>query len=75
MLAAVTEMLIGGTGLIGYLMRFIRPISIAVTITLLGLTLAPIPLLYCKVYWPAAIVYVEGMCFYSVLVSFMFYND
>lgn len=39
MVAALFQMLIGFTGLVGFLLRFIGPLTIAPTITLVGLAL------------------------------------
>ena len=39
MVSALFEIFIGFTGLIGFLLRFIGPISIAPTITLIGMAL------------------------------------
>ena len=39
MVSALFEIFIGFTGLIGFLLRFIGPISIAPTITLIGVAL------------------------------------
>lgn len=39
MVAALFQILIGFTGLIGFLLRFVGPLTIAPTITLVGLSL------------------------------------
>ena len=39
MVAAMFQILIGFTGLVGFLLRFIGPLTIAPTITLVGLSL------------------------------------
>ena len=59
MAASLVEVLLGGTGMIGVLIRFIGPISIAVTITTLGLSLVPLTIAFSSVYWPIAIAYVH----------------
>ena len=54
MLASLFEMLIGMTGLLRILMRFIGPLTIATVITLIGLTLFKIPMLYARAHWGLA---------------------
>ncbi|XP_021359107.1 solute carrier family 23 member 1-like [Mizuhopecten yessoensis] len=51
----VTEVFLGGTGLLGYLVKLVGPITVCVTITSLGLSLYPIPIFYCSKYLPVAV--------------------
>lgn len=53
--AAMVEVFLGATGLIGILMRFIGPISITVTIATLGISLCPVTIAYSSSYWPISI--------------------
>ncbi|XP_048244590.1 solute carrier family 23 member 2-like [Haliotis rufescens] len=51
MAASLVEILIGGTGLVGRLLRFVGPITVAPTIALIGLSLYKIPIRYSKSSW------------------------
>lgn len=42
MVASLLEMFIGFSGLVGYLLRFIGPLTVAPTITLVGMALFPV---------------------------------
>ena len=55
MLAALLEVFLGMTGLVGILVRIVGPISIAVTISLIAFALWPISVQQCGAYWPVAI--------------------
>ena len=46
----------GATGLVGYLLRFIGPITIATVVSLIGLSLYKIPLEYARTHWGATAV-------------------
>ncbi|KAJ8307038.1 hypothetical protein KUTeg_015122 [Tegillarca granosa] len=51
MLAALFEVIIGASGLIGHILRFIGPITISVTLTLMGFSLYEVPLMYARSHW------------------------
>ncbi|OWF49908.1 solute carrier family 23 member 1-like [Mizuhopecten yessoensis] len=51
MLASVTQVFIGCTGLLGILLRYIGPITIVPTITLVGLSLIDVAIRYCEKQW------------------------
>ncbi|XP_071089360.1 solute carrier family 23 member 2-like [Haliotis cracherodii] len=51
MLASLTQIVLGGTGVVGLLLRFIGPLTIAPTIALVGLSLAPLAGALCKDQW------------------------
>ena len=51
MAASMFEVLIGLTGMLGMLMRFISPITIGVTLFCLGYSLYPIVILLCRAHW------------------------
>ena len=48
MAASAVEVLVGSLGLVGPLMRFVGPISVAPTITLIGLSLHKLPVQYAR---------------------------
>ena len=54
MVSSLVQMIIGFTGLIGFLLRFIGPITIAPTITLIGLSLFPVSSSYAGAHWGVA---------------------
>ncbi|XP_005093309.1 solute carrier family 23 member 1 [Aplysia californica] len=51
MLASVVQVLLGCTGLIGLLLRYIGPITIVPTISLVGLSLVGVALRFCQAHW------------------------
>ncbi|XP_060081994.1 solute carrier family 23 member 1-like [Ylistrum balloti] len=51
MLASVTQVLIGCTGLLGVLLNYIGPITIVPTITLVGLSLIDVAIRFCEKQW------------------------
>ncbi|KAL3864476.1 hypothetical protein ACJMK2_006155 [Sinanodonta woodiana] len=53
-LASLLEVLLGCTGLIGLLMRYIGPLTVAPVISLIGLSLFKIPLTYAQKHWGIA---------------------
>ncbi|OWF47664.1 solute carrier family 23 member 1-like [Mizuhopecten yessoensis] len=50
----VTEVLLGGTGLLGYLVKLMGPITVCVMITSIGLSLYPISIFYSSACLPVA---------------------
>ncbi|KAL3863439.1 hypothetical protein ACJMK2_005195 [Sinanodonta woodiana] len=53
-IASVTQLVIGGTGIIGFLMKFIGPLTIAPTIALIGLSLTGVASSFNQVHWGIA---------------------
>ncbi|XP_069120624.1 solute carrier family 23 member 1-like [Argopecten irradians] len=51
MVASVTQVLIGCTGLLGILLKYIGPITIVPTITLVGLSLIDVAIRFCEKQW------------------------
>jgi len=54
MLAAVVEVLLGCTGMIGVLVRFIGPLTLCPTIALIGLSLSHVIAKNCQEHWGVA---------------------
>ena len=54
-MAAVGEMLLGISGIIGVLMRFIGPLTIAPTVSLVGIALYPPISEACQHHWGIAV--------------------
>ena len=54
MLASLTQVILGCTGLLGFLLRFIGPLTVAPTIALIGLSLTNIITMYSQCNWPIA---------------------
>ena len=69
MAASMFEVLIGLTGMLGILMRFISPITIGVTIFCLGYSLYPIVILLCRAHWGISFVGCGLMIILSVYMS------
>ncbi|KAJ8306935.1 hypothetical protein KUTeg_015019 [Tegillarca granosa] len=57
MLAALFEVIIGASGLIGHILRFIGPITISVTLTLMGFSLYEVPLMYARSHWGVSLLF------------------
>ncbi|XP_033726270.1 solute carrier family 23 member 2-like isoform X2 [Pecten maximus] len=55
LLASSVEVLLGATGAVGILQRVIGPITISITVFLLGYSLYPVSIYYSNSYWPIAI--------------------
>ncbi|XP_048244617.1 solute carrier family 23 member 2-like [Haliotis rufescens] len=63
-LASLTQVVLGCTGLIGFLLRFIGPLTIAPTISLIGLSLTVVVNDFSKSHW--------GVAFLSMCLILMF---
>ncbi|XP_022788733.1 solute carrier family 23 member 1-like [Stylophora pistillata] len=59
MVASLLEMFIGFTGLIGFLLRFIGPLTVAPTITLVGMALFPVAMEQSGYHWGISIILVS----------------
>ncbi|XP_061180524.1 solute carrier family 23 member 2-like [Saccostrea echinata] len=55
MLASVTQVVLGCTGLMGFFLRFIGPLTIAPTISLIGLSLTAVAADFNKIHWGISI--------------------
>ena len=60
MAASMVEVVIGMLGIVGPLMRLVGPITVAPTITLIGLSLYKVPIQYSRPCPPMAAAYVTG---------------
>ncbi|XP_033725343.1 solute carrier family 23 member 1-like [Pecten maximus] len=63
----ITEVFLAGTGLLGYLVKLVGPITVCVTITSIGISLYPIPVSYCSSFLPVAI------CALAMMILFIMY--
>ena len=55
LLASLTQVLLGGTGVVGLLLRFIGPVTIAPTIALIGLGFTSAVTDFAEKHWGVAI--------------------
>ncbi|XP_046368354.2 solute carrier family 23 member 1-like [Haliotis rufescens] len=55
MAASLVEIFIGATGVVGALLRYIGPVTVAPTISLVGFSLYKIPILYSRPSWEIAL--------------------
>lgn len=62
-LASITQLFIGFSGVCGMLTRFIGPITVAATISLIGISLFPVAGSMCATHWPIA-----GLLVNSILI-------
>ncbi|XP_076107455.1 solute carrier family 23 member 2-like [Mytilus galloprovincialis] len=67
--ASMFEVVIGLTGLIGLLMKFISPITIGVTLFCLGYSLYPVAIFLCKAHWGISFVGCGITVLFSVYMS------
>ena len=54
MLAALVQVVLGCTGMIGVLVRFIGPLTLCPSLTLIGLTMSSIVVTHCEDHWGVA---------------------
>ncbi|XP_025096395.1 solute carrier family 23 member 2-like [Pomacea canaliculata] len=69
MLASLVQVLLGCTGLMGLLLRFIGPLTIAPTIALIGLSLTNVFVFFAKVQWGIASLTVVLVLVFSLLLG------
>ena len=55
MVASIVEVIVGYTGIVGALLRFIGPLAITPTISLIGLSLFPVAANYASKQWYIAL--------------------
>ncbi|XP_046545488.1 solute carrier family 23 member 2-like [Haliotis rubra] len=55
MAASTVEIFLGGTGLVGHLMKFVGPVTVAPTIALVGLSVYKVPIAYTRSSWELAL--------------------
>jgi len=58
MLAAIVEVLLGCTGLIGVLLRFIGPLTLCPSLALIGLSVAGVIAQKCQDHWGVVVLWV-----------------
>ncbi|XP_052819866.1 solute carrier family 23 member 2-like isoform X1 [Mya arenaria] len=63
-LASLVQVFIGCTGILGFILHYIGPITIVPTITLVGLSLIDVALRFCQVHW--------GISSLTVFLVFLF---
>ncbi|EDV23957.1 uncharacterized protein TRIADDRAFT_57709 [Trichoplax adhaerens] len=69
MLASLFQVVIGFTGLVGLCLRFIGPITVACTITLVGLTLVSTATLYASSNWGIAVLTIFFVTLFSQILE------
>ncbi|XP_076435205.1 solute carrier family 23 member 2-like [Babylonia areolata] len=69
MLASVTQVLLGCTGLIGFLTRFIGPLTVAPTIALIGISLIKVIVKYSQVHWGVAFLTMGLVVLFSLVLG------
>ena len=57
LVSSVMHTLIGATGLVGLLVRFLSPLILAAIIVLIGFALMPVAVDYASASWPLALLY------------------
>lgn len=69
LLSSLFEVFVGVTGLVGFLLRYIGPITISTVVSLIGLSLYKIPMEYARTHWG-----VTAVCI-VLAAAFMMYLD
>ena len=55
MVASLVEVIVGSTGMVGPLLRLIGPITVAPTISLIGISLYKVCIIYARSQWTIAL--------------------
>lgn len=50
-LASLTQVCVGSLGLMGTILRFVGPLTIAPTVSLIGLSLSHVVAMFCETHW------------------------
>lgn len=79
LVASLLEMFIGFSGLVGYLLRFIGPLTVAPTITLVGMALFPVAMEQSGYHWGISMMTIVLIALFSqylnnVKIPFPWYN-
>ncbi|XP_064643985.1 solute carrier family 23 member 1-like [Lineus longissimus] len=69
MVASLTQVVIGTTGILGFILRFIGPLTLAPTITLVGLSLFDVGMSFCQVNWGIAILTLALLLLFSLYLG------
>ncbi|XP_041370464.1 solute carrier family 23 member 2-like [Gigantopelta aegis] len=69
MLASITQVIIGLTGLVGFLLRFIGPLTIAPTIALIGISLSGVVIRFSQPHWGIAMLTVALILLFCLFLS------
>ncbi|KAK7508507.1 hypothetical protein BaRGS_00000073 [Batillaria attramentaria] len=69
MLASLTQVVLGSTGLLGFLLRFIGPLTITPTIALIGLSLTGVVTRLAHVHWPVAFLTIALVVVFALLLG------
>ncbi|KAL5021812.1 hypothetical protein ScPMuIL_000967 [Solemya velum] len=79
MLASLTQVVVGCSGLAGFFLRFVGPLTIAPTISLIGLSLIEVVELFCQPQWgisimSATLIVIFSIVLYRVTIPFPAYS-
>ncbi|XP_071090074.1 solute carrier family 23 member 2-like isoform X3 [Haliotis cracherodii] len=69
MLASATQFVLGATGLVGFFLRFIGPLTVAPTITVIGLYIGQFALPLCEQHWGIAFLSLALMIIFALFLS------
>lgn len=64
--ASITQVVIGCTGILGVILQYIGPITVVPTITLVGLSLIDVALNFCKIHWGVSILTIFLLFLFSL---------
>ncbi|KAL3863440.1 hypothetical protein ACJMK2_005196 [Sinanodonta woodiana] len=69
MIASVTQLVIGGTGIMGFLLKYIGPLTIAPTISLIGLSLTGVASSFNQGHWGIAFMTIGLIAIFSLYLG------
>ncbi|XP_060570875.1 solute carrier family 23 member 2-like [Ruditapes philippinarum] len=67
--ASLFEVFVGFTGIVGILLRFIGPLTISVVISLIGLSLYKIPMIYIRTHWG-----LSSVCIILIILFMLYFG-
>ncbi|XP_062567788.1 solute carrier family 23 member 2-like [Saccostrea cucullata] len=68
-LASLTQVFVGGLGLIGLILRFVGPLTIAPTISLIGLSLTGVVASFCEKQWGISLLTLALLFLFSTCIN------
>ncbi|XP_062612059.1 solute carrier family 23 member 2-like isoform X2 [Saccostrea cucullata] len=68
-LASLTQVLVGSLGIIGTILRFVGPLTIAPTVSLIGLSLSHVVAMFCETHWGISMLTLFFLLLFSVFIN------
>ncbi|XP_048745910.2 solute carrier family 23 member 2-like [Ostrea edulis] len=68
-LASMTQVFVGSFGLIGVILRFVGPLTIAPTVSLIGLSLSHVVAMFCETHWGISMLTLFFLLLFSTCIN------